>query len=80
MLYTQHMQDTNSKEKTLIKVRRAAIGVFYFLLCGGTLLIGLGAAVREGHYWTEGTVILIVSPIFLVLSMLAKRKLKDLGI
>lgn len=73
------MQNTDRRERTLFRVRKVAIGVFYLLLAGGTLMIGLGAATGIIQYLIEGGVILVTSPIFLVMSMLARKKMQDLG-
>lgn len=74
------MQNIQSKEKILLKVRGGSLGLFYFLLVAGVAMIGIGAARGQIQYLVDGAIFLVTSPIFLAMTMIAKQKLKELGI
>lgn len=73
------MQD-NNKEKNLLRIRTAALLIFYMLLIGGVAMIGLGAATHLIQFLLDGAVILVVSPIFLVMNQFAKKAEKKLDV
>lgn len=75
------MQNIQSKEKTLLKVRGAALFFLFTLLVLGVGLIGYGAAIKNIVYLIDGAIVLVTSPLFLFLAVFAKRSLtKQIGV
>jgi len=71
---------TDNKEKTLFRLRTLALMSFYTMLVGGIAMIGLGTATHLIQFLIDGAIILVVSPIFIVMSLLAKEQQKKLDV
>lgn len=71
------MQD-NSKEKKFFRLRTLALMSFFTMLVGGVAMIGLGSATHLILFMVYGGIILVVSPIFFAIALLAKARQKKL--
>ena len=74
------MQNTNARQKTLVKVRRASKVVALLLVFGGGVLFLMGLIQQVLPQITYGIFLLIGSLPFFVTKQLAEKKLKEIGV
>lgn len=74
------MQDTETKQKKLVKVRKASKIAGWLLIFGGGVLFTLGLAQQVLPQVTYGIFLCVGSLPFFVLVKLAEKKIKELGV
>lgn len=74
------MQNTNAKQKSLAKVKKATKIIAYLLVFGGGTLTAIGLAEQVLTSFTFGIVLMVGSLPLFVLAQYAKKKIDQLGI
>jgi uncharacterized membrane protein YiaA len=74
------MQNTNARQKNLVKVRRGSKIVAWLLVFGGAVLFIMGLVQQVLPQVTNGIFLIIASLPFFVLVKLTEKKLKEMGV
>jgi len=74
------MQNTNARQKTLVKVRRASKLVAWLLIFGGGVLFVMGLSQQVLPQVTYGILLCIGALPFFILKALAEKKIKEIDV